>query len=46
MLLEPVDDCEQLSVFLASDVWAQFSQTQSYIQFKARHLTRDVDLQK
>jgi hypothetical protein len=46
MLLEQVDDCEQLSVFLSSDVWAQFAQTQSYIQFKARHPARDVDLQK
>jgi hypothetical protein len=27
MLLEQVDDCEQLSVFLSSVVWAQFSQT-------------------
>ena len=27
MLLEQVDDCEQLSVFLSSDVWAEFSQT-------------------
>ena len=46
MLLEQVDDCEQLSLFLSSDVWAQFSQTQSYIQFKARHPARDVDLHK
>ena len=46
MLLEQVDDCEHLSVFLSSDVWAQFSQTQSYIQFKTRHPARDVDLQK
>ena len=45
MLLEQVDDCEHLSIFLSSDVWAQFSQTQSYTQFKARHPTRDVDLQ-
>ena len=45
-LLEQVDDCEQLSVFLSSDVWAQFAQTQSYIQFKAQHPARDVDLQK
>jgi hypothetical protein len=28
------------------DVWAKFSQTQSYIQFKTRHPARDVDLQK
>ena len=46
MLLEQVDDCEQLFVFLSLDVWAQFSQTQSYMQFKTRHLSRDVDLQK
>jgi hypothetical protein len=46
MLLEQVNDCDHLSVFLSSDVWSQFSQTQSYIQFKARHLARDVDLQK
>ena len=31
MLLEQVDDCEQLFVFLSSDVWAQFSQAHSYV---------------
>jgi len=31
MLLEQVDDCEQLSVFLSSDVGTQFSQTQPYV---------------
>jgi hypothetical protein len=36
MLLEQVDDCEHLSVFLSSDVWARFSQTQSYMQIKTR----------
>ena len=46
MLLEQVDNCKQLSVFLSSHVWAQYSQTQSYMQFKTRHLARDVDLQK
>jgi hypothetical protein len=46
MLLEQVDDCEQLSAFLSSDVWAQFSQTQPYVQFQTKHLARDVDLQK
>ena len=46
MLLEHVDDCEQLSIFLSSDVWAQFSQTQAYIQSKTRHLARDFDLHK
>jgi hypothetical protein len=46
MLLEQVDDCEQLSVLLSSDVWAQFSHAQSYIQFKTRHHARDVNLQK
>jgi hypothetical protein len=46
MLLEQVDDYEPLSVFLSSDVWTQFSQTQSYMQFKTRHPARNVDLQK
>ena len=46
MLLEQVDDCEQLSIFISSNVWAQFFQTQSYLQFKTRHPARDVDLQK
>ena len=46
MLIEQVDDCEQLYVILSSDVWAQFSQTQSYMQFTSRHPARDVDLQK
>ena len=46
MLLEQVDDCEQLSVFLSSNVWAQFSQTQAHAQFKTRHPARYVDLHK
>ena len=46
MLLEQVDDCEQVFVFFSLDVWAQFSQTQAYVQFKTRHLARDVDLNK
>ena len=46
MLLEQADDCEHLSLFLSSDVWAQLSQTQSIMQFKTRHTARDVDLQK
>jgi hypothetical protein len=46
MLLEQVDDCEQLSMFLSSYVWAQFFQIQSYLQFKTRHPARDVDLRK
>jgi len=46
MLLKQVDDCEQLFVFLSSDVWAQFSQALAYVQFKTRHLARDVDLHK
>ncbi len=44
MLLEQLDDCEQISVFLLSDVWKQFSQTHAYIQFKTRCSARDVDL--
>ena len=46
MLLEQWDDCEQLFLFLASDVWAQFSQSQANAQLKTRHLARDVDLHK
>jgi len=46
MLLEQVDDCEQLFVLISSNVWAQFSQTQAYVQFKTQHLARDVDLHK
>ncbi len=46
MLLDQADDCEKLFVFLSSNVWAHFSQTQSYIQFETRHPARDVDLQK
>ncbi len=29
MLLEQVDNCERLYVFLSSDIWAQFSQKQA-----------------
>jgi hypothetical protein len=46
MLLGQVDDCEHVSVFFSSDVWAQFFQTQAYVQFKTRHLARDVELHK
>ena len=46
MLLDQVDDCEHLFVFLSSNVWTQFSQTQAYIQFKTQHPARDVDLRK
>jgi hypothetical protein len=46
MLLEQLDDCEQQSVFLSSNVWARLSQTQAYAKFKTRHLARDVDLHK
>jgi hypothetical protein len=46
MLLEQVDDCEKLSLFLSSNVWAQFSQTQPYVQFKLGERARDVDLHK
>ncbi len=46
ILLEQVNDCEELIVFLSSDVLAQFFKIQSYIQFKTRHPVRDVDLQK
>jgi hypothetical protein len=44
ILLEQVDDCEHLSMFISSDVWAQFSQTQAYVQFNTRHHARDFDL--
>ena len=46
MLLEQVDNCEPLSVFLSSDVWARFSQTQPYVHFKNKHRARDLFLQK
>ncbi len=32
MLLEQVDDCEHLSVFLSYDLWEHISQTQSNIR--------------
>ena len=46
MLLEQVDDGEQLSLLVSLDMWAQFSQTQAFVQFKTRHPARDVDLHK
>ena len=45
-ILYDVNDCEHLYVFLSSDVWAQFSQTQAYVQVKTRHPARNVDLHK
>ena len=46
MLLEQVDDCEQLYVFISAHVRVEFSQTKAYVQFKTRHPARDVDLHK
>ena len=46
MSLEQLDDCEQLSNFLSSDVWSMFSQTKPYIDFKSQYPKRDVDLNK
>jgi len=46
MLLEEVDYCEQLSMFLSLDIWAQFSQSQAYVKFENRHPARDVNLHK
>ena len=46
MLLEQLDDCEQLSVFLSSDVLETIFSNTTYIQFKTKYSTRDVDLNK
>ena len=46
MLLEQVDDCEQLPIFLSSDKWNGFSLDKSYLDFFAKYPIRNIVVHK
>jgi hypothetical protein len=46
MLLEQVDDCEQLSIFLNTEKWTVFSLGKDYLEFVAKYLMRNIVVQK
>jgi hypothetical protein len=46
LLLEQVDDCEQLSIFLDSEKWKVFSLGKDYLDFVAKYPMRNVVVHK
>ena len=46
MLLEQVDDCEELSKFLSSEKWTNFSLGEVYLDFVSKYPKRIVILDK
>jgi hypothetical protein len=46
MLLEQVDDCEELSKFLSSEKWTNFSLGDGYLDFVSKYPKRIVILDK
>jgi hypothetical protein len=42
LLLEQVDDCEQLSIFIASEKWNIFSKGKEYFDFANKFPMRTV----
>jgi hypothetical protein len=46
MLLEQVDDCEELSKFLSSEKWTNFSLRKVYLDFVSKYPKRIVILDK
>ena len=46
MLLEQVDDCEQLSTFLQTDVWENFARGEVYHKFQRDRPNRDIKILK
>jgi hypothetical protein len=46
LLLEQVDDCEQLSIFLSSEKWKVFSLGKDYLDFVAKYPMRNVVVHK
>ena len=42
MLLEQVDDCEQLSIFLNTEKWTIFSLGKDYLEFVAKYPMRNM----
>ncbi len=46
MLLEQVDDCEQLSIFLNTEKWDVFSSSKDYLEFVAKYPMRNIVVRK
>jgi hypothetical protein len=46
MLLEQVDDCEQLSIFLNTEKWTVFSLGKKYLEFFAKYPMRNIGVHK
>jgi hypothetical protein len=46
LLLEQVDECEQLSIFLDSEKWNNFSKGDNYLDFANKFPTRKVIIDK
>ena len=46
LLLEHVDDCEQLSIFMASEKWNIFSKGKEYLDFANKFPMRSVIVDK
>ena len=46
LLLEQVDDCEQLTVFLGSETWNTFSKGKDYLDFANKFPMRMVIVDK
>ena len=46
MLLDQVDDCEQLSIFLGSGKWKVFSMGNDYLEFVSKCSMRNVIVHK
>jgi hypothetical protein len=46
MLLEQVDDCEQLSIFLNTEKWNIFSLGKDYLEFVAKYPMRNIVVRK
>ena len=46
MLLEEVDDCEQLSLFVSNEKWNIFSLGKDYLDFVAKYSIRNMIVNK
>ena len=46
MLLEQVDDCEKLSIFLNTKKWNVFSLGKYYLEFVAKYPMRNIVVHK
>jgi hypothetical protein len=46
MLLEQVDDCEQLPIFLTNEKWNVFSLDKDYLEFVAKYPMRNIVVHK